>query len=141
MPSVWLLSGNPQVLDFPEAATQTGLWADGDLVDLSSSGLVQAGTAGNFIGICRKTATGTTSTKIPVELLDPNALYVATYSGTITQALVGDLLDFTFTVGGHTLLETFATTDVYCVGLYDAVNTVSGRLIVRFLGALFTSAF
>ena len=121
------------------AGTQT--FDVGDLVKFDSSGQVVVATAGVIHGIARQDATGTQATKLEVELIDPNAIYCARYKAAATaQALVGDILDFTFTIGAHTLDEGSATTDVYCVGLdnRDVVTTSGGRLLFRFLGTLFT---
>jgi hypothetical protein len=123
-----------------EAASQT--YDAGDLVDLDTAGHVIIATAGNILGIATKDATGTTSAVAEYEPISYEAIYSAKYkTSATTQSLVGDCLDFTFTVGAHTLDESSATTDVYCVGLdpRDAVGTTSGRLLVKFYGALATA--
>lgn len=132
-----------QVVPIEEAAASSANdWYDGDLVKANSSGELIIATAGVILGISRKSATGVASTEIPVELLNPNEIYVAVYVGTTAEALIGDLLDFTFTAGAHTLSESGATTDVYCVGLYPQDGALaSGRLLVRFLSALLTANF
>jgi hypothetical protein len=115
----------------------------GDLVKANSSGELIIATAGKMLGIAHKAATGTASTEIPVALLNINEIYVSRYHTDATsEALIGDLLDYTFTAGAHTLEESGATTDVYCVGLHPNDGAVaSGRLLVRFLGTVFTSSF
>jgi hypothetical protein len=142
MASVELYSETvPQVIVFPEHAT-SGSFSAGDLVKIATNGKVQIATAGVITGIARRGYSGTEDTNIEVELIDPNAIYSARYKASATaQSLAGDLLDFTFTVGAHTLDEGSATTDVYCVGLdpRDGAAT-SGRLLVRFLGALLTAS-
>jgi hypothetical protein len=133
---------NPQVIEIQEASGGSALdFYDGDLVKTSSGELIIA-TAGAILGIARKTATGVDSTKIPVELINPNEIYVGNYTASATtEALIGDLVDFTFTVGAHTLDESAASTDAYCVGLHpaDAVGTSGGRLLIRFLGSALTA--
>lgn len=105
---------------------------EGDLVKFSS-GTVVIATAGAIDGIALKDASGTASTVIPVELIDYNKLYVATYKSSATaQTLVGSLVDFTFTAGAHTLDEDGASTDAVCYGFYDAVGTTSGKLLIKF---------
>jgi len=142
MASVELYSETvPQVLTFPEHAT-SGSFSAGDLVKIATNGKVQIATDGVITGIARRGYSGTENTVQEVELIDPNAIYSARYKASATaQSLAGDCLDFTFTVGGHTLNETSATTDVYCVGLdpRDAVGTSGGRLLVRFFGTLLTA--
>ena len=142
MASVELYSETvPQVLTFPEHGTP-GSFSAGDLVKIATNGKVQIATAGVVTGIARRGYSGTEDTVQEVELIDPNAIYSARYKASATsQSLVGDCLDFTFTVGGHTLDESSATTDVYCVGLdpRDAVTTSGGRLLVRFFGTLLTA--
>lgn len=127
----------PQVVQIQEAAGGSANdHYDGDLVKTASGELAIA-TAGVILGIGRKTATGVASTYIPVELLNLNEIYVSRYYAAVTaEALIGDCLDYTFTAGAHTLNESSATTDVYCVGLLDPVGTTSGRLLVRFYSAL-----
>lgn len=123
-----------------EGATQT--FDAGDLVKIDTSGYLVVATAGAISGIARSNATGTTGAAVEWEPICADAVYSAKYKASATsQSLVGDCLDFTFTIGGHTLDESGATTDVYCVGLdpRDASGTTSGRLLVRFYGTLLTS--
>jgi hypothetical protein len=140
MGSVELYRGDPgPTIKCLEGATQT--FNDGDLVKLVSGYAVIA-TAGVISGIAHTDATGVTSTSIDVELLNPNSTYKVLYHTDATaQTLVGDCLDFTFTIGGngHTVDETSATTDVYCVGLIDPAATTSGKLEVRFVAAVLTA--
>jgi len=134
--SVELMAGNPQVIAIEEAAAGSANdFYAGDLVKTNTDGELVIATAGAIMGIARQAATGTASTKIPVELISADNLYVAKYkAAATTEALVGDVLDFTFTAGAHTLDESGATTDVDCVGLdpRDDLGTSGGRLIIRF---------
>jgi len=133
--------GEPQVLTFPEHATD-GSFEVGDLVKIATNGKVQIATAGAISGIARTKYTGTENSDIDVELIDLNGIYSARYKASATaQSLAGDCLDFTFTAGAHTLDESSADTDVYCVGLdpRDALGTSGGRLLIRFLYSLFTA--
>ncbi len=145
MASVELYSegGRPQVLPFPEDATH-GTFSAGDLVFIHTNGKVRIAVAdGPISGIARTKYTGTTDSPIDVELLDPHAVYSARYKASATaQTLVGDCLDFVMTVGAHTLNETGAGTDVYCVGLdpRDALGVSGGRLLVRFYPVLLTAS-
>lgn len=141
MASVELYSGlNPQVVEIQEAAAGSANdFYDGDLVKITSGELV-IGTAGAFMGIARKTATGTASTEIPVELLDVHSIFTGRVaSGTTTaETYLGDILDYTFTAGAHTL-AIGGTTDVYCVGLHPVDGALAGgRILYRFLGTLLT---
>ena len=134
--------GTPQVFNFPEDAT-SGSFSAGDLVKVHTNGKVRIATAGAITGIALKGYSGTADTATPVMLIDPDAIYSARYKASATaQTLVGDILDFTFTVGAHTLDEGSATTDVYCVDLdpRDATGTSGGRLLFRFMGSLFDRA-
>ena len=139
MASVVLAEGNPHVIAGKETASQT--FDKGDLVYFDTSGTVAVATAGAINAIAMKDASGTTNATIPIDLIDPNNTYIANYkSASATQTLAGDILDFTFTIGAHTLDESGATTDVYCVGLADPGDATSARLLVKFLGALMTGA-
>jgi hypothetical protein len=136
VPSVELKAGNPQVVFIQEAsAGSANDFYAGDLVKVDSNGELVIATAGAITGIARRAATGTASTKIPVELISDDNLYVAKYKASATtEALIGDTLDFTFTASAHTLDESSATTDVDCVMLdpRDDVGTSGGKLVVRF---------
>lgn len=139
MASVELYRGEPGPTIRCLEHTTAGGFKAGDLVKLSS-GYVAIGTAGAFVGIAHTDASGTAGTAIDVELINPNSTYKCAYhTDTTAQTLVGDLLDFTFTAGAHTLEESGATTDVYCVGLIDAAGTASGKLEVRFLSSVLTA--
>lgn len=133
----------PQVLPYPEDATH-GSFSAGDLVFIHTNGKIRiAVAAGGITGIVRSGYTGTADTIHEVELLDVANVYSVRYKASATaQTLVGDCLDFTMTVGGHTLDESGATTDVYCVGLdpRDSLGTSGGRLLVRFYGTLLTAS-
>jgi hypothetical protein len=114
----------------------------GDLVKLDTNGYVVIATAGVINGVATKSASGTTAADVEWEPICFDAVYSAHYKASATAlALVGDCLDFTFTVGAHTLDESGATTDVWCVGLdpRDVVTTSGGRLLVKFYGAMATA--
>jgi hypothetical protein len=134
--SVELKSGNPQVVQIQEAAAGSANdFYAGDLVKTNTDGELVIATAGAIMGIARRAATGTASTEIPVELISADNLYVAKYKASATtEALVGDVVDFTFTAGAHTLDESAASTDADVVGLdpRDALGTSGGRLVIRF---------
>ena len=136
MASVERIAGNPQVVVAQEAAAgAANAFYAGDLVQTDASGELIIATAGAHWGIAKRTATGTASTNIPVELISSSNLYVVKYHTDATsEALIGDTLDFTYTAGAHTVEESGATTDVECVGLDTRDGAVaSGRLVVRFL--------
>ena len=123
-----------------EGATQT--YEAGDLIKLDTNGYVVVATAGAINGIACKDATGTTGAVAEWEPICFDAIYSAKYKASATaRALIGDCLDFTFTIGGHTLDESGATTDVWCVELdpRDAVGTSGGRLLVRFYATMNTA--
>jgi len=140
--SVLLYSGlNPQVVHIDENdGASANDWYDGDLVKTDAGGEVCIATAGAMLGIARKTATGVDNTDIPVELLDIHSIYTSRVaSGTTTaETYIGDILDFTFTAGAHTL-AIGGTTDVYCVGLHPVDGALDGgRILYRFLYSIFT---
>ena len=127
------------IVSCQEGAT-SGEFLAGDLLMHDSAGQVVISTSGKHYGIALQDHSGTQATAILVEEITPDTKYLATYHTDATsQALVGDLLDFTYTPGGHTLEESGATTDVYCVGLKDVAGTASGTLIVKFLYLNFTA--
>lgn len=133
----------PQIVDTIQEAAggSANDFYDRDCVKCDSSGELVIATAGYIQGIALKTATGTASTVIPLELINLNEIYVVRYHTDATsEALIGDCLDFTFTAGAHTLEESSATTDVYCVGLHPNDGAVaSGRLLVRFYASILTA--
>ena len=124
----------PQTLDFLEgAATKT--FQDGDLVELHTDGKLKVFTAGDILGIARRDAEGVEDTVIPVELINPNEIYVVTSSGTTDQDQVGLQLAFdAYTAGAHTVAETVDTSgELTMVGLHPADGAgAGGRILVRF---------
>jgi hypothetical protein len=137
--SVSLYTGEPglTVSALQRAAGAANDFYKGDLVLTDSSGEIGIATAGAVFGIARTTAPGSNGA-VQVELINPNATYKAIYKSSATSlALVGDVLDFTFTAGGHTLDESGANTDVLCVSLIDPAGTTSGALEVRFIPACY----
>ena len=141
MASVELKSGNPQVVQIQEAAASSeNDWYAGDLVKTDANGELVIATAGAILGIARRAAQGVDSTKIPVELISHDNLYVVkNTAAATTESLIGTTADFTFTAGAH-YVTTGGTTDVDIMGLdpRDDLGTSGGRLVVRFLGTAIT---
>jgi len=139
--SVELKSGNPQVVQIQEAAASSeNDWYAGDLVKTDANGELVIATAGAILGIARRAAQGVDSTKIPVELISHDNLYVVkNTAAATTESLIGTTADFTFTAGAH-YVTTGGTTDVDIMGLdpRDDLGTSGGRLVVRFLGTAIT---
>lgn len=126
-------TGQPTPVLGKEAAAQT--FKEGDLVYFDSDGLVAVSTAGNIDGIARKDASGTTSAEIPVELIELDAVYVATYKAAATdQTIVGTVLDFAFTIGAHVLGDGTDTTDALVVGIHpnSTIGSNSQKILFRF---------
>ena len=133
--------GDPVVIKGLEGgSTQT--FDAGDPVKFSA-GYVVVATAGAIHGIARRDASGTQTTTVEVELIDPNALYSVRCSTGLTHALTlsGTMADFQFTTPGAMVIED-GTTDTYIVALdpRDAVGATNGRVLVRFMGSLLTAS-
>lgn len=129
---VWYSGATPQVVLGIEGTTGETFKA-GDLL-LFDTGTVKIATAGRFDAIARRDATGTAGGEIEIEIINLDSIYISKYTtGATAQSLMGDILDYTFTAGAHTLDESGATTDVVCVGFMDPVGTAGGRLFVKFL--------
>ena len=129
----WICGVNPIVVPAEEGSTQS--YKAGDLVKWSSGQLVIA-TAGAIDGIARRDASGTQHTVCEVELINLDSVYsVRNNSDATSIALVGDITDFTFTAGAHTVDEDSATTDAVIVALdpRDVEGTAGGRLYIKFL--------
>lgn len=141
MASVELKSGNPQVVWIEEAAASSANdWYAGDLVKTNTDGELVIATAGAIRGIARRAAQGVDNTKIPVELISHDNLYVVSNTAAATtEDLVGEMADFTFTPGEH-YVTTAGTTDVDVIGLdpRDDLGTSGGRLVVRFMATAIT---
>jgi len=119
------------------AASSANDWYAGDLVKLDSNGELVIATAGAILGIACKAASGTASTEIPVIVLDSTMTCVAKHTTSATnENMAGDVHDFTFTAGAHTL-ATGGTTDVAILDNHpdDAWGTSGGKMLVRFLDA------
>jgi hypothetical protein len=131
----WVSGTPPQAFVYPEGGSNNQAFKAGDLVKFVS-GKVEIATSGAIDGIARTDANGDTDEDVVVELINLDSVYTARYTASATaQTLVGDILDFTFTLGAHVLDESGATTDVVCVQLdpRDPVTTSGGRLYVKFL--------
>jgi len=122
----------PQIIEIETDAAENAFYK-GDLVKTASGELVIA-TDGAITGIALKTADGVADTKIPVQLLNLNEIYVMAYSTVTAESIVGVYADITFTAGAHVVTDGTASEDVYIVGLHpdDAVGTDGGRVLVRF---------
>jgi len=141
----------PQVLHYTVHATP-GSFEAGDLVTVDATGGVKiASTNVVFLGIARTDTSGEGgSGKIPVELIDPNAIYVVRLSsaGTdtttgATDTIIGDAVGFSaFTAGAQVVTDT-ATASAYVVGRdqRDASGTVGGRILIRFYGTALTAQY
>ena len=130
------VKGSPNVHQYQEAA---GGSADdfqvGDLVKFDTSGELVIATAGAILGIALKSATGTASTYIPVDVLAPETEFSAVWtSEATTETLLNDIADFTFTTGAQVLTGA-GTTDAIVVDFDDPVGDTSGRVIVRLIPA------
>lgn len=139
MASVIRKDRNPNVHYYQEAAAGSANdFYAGDLVQVDSAGELIIATASNILGIALKTATGTASTEIPVDVLgDMDEISVKYKASATAEGLALDLVDFTFTAGAHTVNETGATTGAIVIDHdeHDPWGTTSGRLIVRILPA------
>lgn len=137
--SVIRKKGNPNVHHYQEAAAGVAnAFYAGDLVKVDSVGELVIATAGAILGIALKTATGTASTEIPVDVLGSMDEVSVKYKASATaEALALDMVDFTFTANAHTVDETGATTDAVVIDHdgEDAWGTTSGRLIVRIVSS------
>jgi hypothetical protein len=138
--SVSRVVGPPNIHYYQEAAAGLiNAFHPGDLVKLNAAGELVIASAGVILGIAEKTATGTASTEIPVDVISADEEFIAKYKAAATaEALAQDIADFTFTVSttaGHTLDESGATTDARIVDHdpRDPWTTSGGRLIIRFL--------
>jgi len=139
LPSAQRKIGLPNINEYEEAsASSANDWYAGDLVRLDSSGELVIATAGHILGIALKAASGTASTKIPVDVLTDQDQVSVVCNTTTAESDLGATFDFTFTAGAH-VATAGGTTDSYCVA-HDSINAVGtdgGRLIVRMLpGAL-----
>ena len=132
--SVWRKYGNPMIIEKEEAAAgSANAFYAGDLVQIDSSGELVIASTGSIWGIALKTATGTASTRIPVDVLSSNDIISVKYkAAATTEALANDVVDFTFTANGHTVDEGSATTDAIVVREDPQTGfATSGRLLVR----------
>jgi hypothetical protein len=147
MASVELYDGmNPEVVGFDVHATPNSFKA-GDLVTIDATGGVLLATAAvTFLGIARTDTSGVGGTgKIPVELINPNSIYVIRWSttGTVTATSttqLGSGVGTTNAYGAHTWSDTL-TSSAYIVGLDPRdgdTGAAGGRLLVRFYGTALT---
>jgi hypothetical protein len=133
-------TGVPNIHYYQEAtAGSANAFYAGDLVQMDSSGELVIASSGVILGIAEKTATGTASTEIPVDVVSADEEFIGKYTSSATsEALAQDLGDFTFTVSataGHTIAVGGSDADLRIVDHdpRDPWTTSGGRLIIRFL--------
>ena len=127
----------PQIIEVQENDGATALdWSIGDLVKCDGDGELVIATQGIILGIALKAATGVDNTKIPVQLINPNEIYVMKYSTSTAENIIGEMVSVTFTKSAHTCTTggSAGTDAFYIVGLHpdDALGTDGGRVLVRF---------
>ena len=140
--SVTRVTGSPNIHYYQEAsAGSANAFYAGDLVQLDAAGelVIADGTA--ILGIAEKTATGTASTEIPVDVISAEELFIMKSSETTLEAHAQDFGAITFTLSataGHTVASGGANTDECRIIDHhpaDPWGTLNGRLIVKFLDA------
>ena len=137
MASVYLWSGEPNVIKALEGAAQGSAYKKGDLVKAHANGLIVVGTAASFIGVAQEDPTNTTSTVTSIDLLRADNIYVMRAAGgtTTNQTDVYEESDITFTAGAHTLAaNTTSGVDAIILGLHPEDGAkAGGRYLVRFV--------
>jgi len=146
MASIEIWAADPKVVTLTQKGSTASAFEAGDAVQINTTGNVDLATNAHLHGVARKTCSGTSGTKIPVELIDPNGLYVVDYtSATATaETLIGDILDIGVTTHGA---QTWTTggDQALVVALHpeDGAQTSTStaydkhrRLIVRFVSAM-----
>ena len=131
----------PQIVEI-ETDAATDAFKVGDLVT-TSGGELDIASSGAILGIAhRASLTAEDDRKIPVELINPNEIYVIKYHTTTAETIIGEARAITFTVGEHVVAADSGSPgslDVYIVGLHpdDAEGDNGGRLLVRFENSIF----
>ncbi len=137
--SVQRKSRNPNIHYYQEAAAgSANAFYVGDLVKVDGSGELIIADSTNILGIAQKTATGTASTEIPVDVLGSGDEVSVPYKASATaEGLALDSVDFTFTPGAQTVSESGGSVDAVVIDHDegDPWGTTSGRLIVRMLSS------
>jgi hypothetical protein len=130
---------NPNIHYYQEAAAgAANAFYLGDLVQVDGSGELVIASSTNILGIAQKTATGTASTEIPVDVLSSKDEVSVPYKASATaEGLALDTVDFDFTPGAQVVDESGGSVDAVIIDHdeHDPWTTVSGRLIVRILSS------
>ncbi len=138
-PSVRRLTGKPNIFVYYQASGgSANAWYAGDLVKLDGNGALVIATSGNNLGIAQKTADGTTTTAIPVDVImsDGSQFAMRLTSGTCAVSDKGEIADITYTAGAHVLASLAGTTDTVVLDNLDAVGVGNTEIVTFKAGAL-----
>jgi hypothetical protein len=129
-----LWSGNPNIREYPEGASQT--FAEGDLVFFSSGSVVIATDGDDVVGVAAAAASGTTGAMVPIQVVTPEQVW-SVYTAGATPAVAthqGNDYDFSvFTTALQVITLGSAGTDVIIQALDPRDTPATGtRVLVRF---------
>jgi len=137
-PSVRRVTGKPNINVYNQVSggTSTAFYA-GDLVKLDANGFLVIATTAAILGIAQIQSPGNTTTEVPVDVIFPDGSLFAARLGSGTCAVTdyGEICDFTFTVGAHTI-ATNGTNDSVCIRNLDAIGVGTTELVSFKTGAL-----
>lgn len=140
--SVMIYSGDKgQVLQMAEGTAAVALeFYENDLVKGDGSGYLRVATAAKMVGIAQARATAVDYTRLEVEMLNPNAVYVirAKSNEECLQNMVHESWGLNYAAGGHYVTRTTGSKEVLIVGIYPGDKDVAGgRYLVRFNATMF----
>ena len=128
-----LVSGNPNIRDYPEASAQT--FKVGDLVKLSSGQVAIASSDQSVFGVAAKDASGTTNADVPVYVITGEQVWVAQANTTTSAGHVGEDYGLSIGTAGSMAVDIAdtSTTSVIIQALDSRDGAAAnGRVLVRF---------
>lgn len=147
MRAVKTISGNsPQVLSFPEAATQT--FVAGEVVKLVNGKVTEISddTPASVLGVAVQAASGVTDTMIQVAIANADTIFEANYSndsqaGAVTAVtIVGTKRDLDRDTANSKVYVSSAQASVRVMVMdiseNDVVGDTGGRVLFQFLSAI-----
>ena len=130
--SVRRVTGNPEIRYYT-CASATPAFAKGDLVKTDSSGLLVIATAGSILGIAMKNAPASTTTPVPVDILDGTGEFLIKSHTTTAETEINNIYDCVFTTTAVTT-TTDSSHDVCVVDTFGTLES-GGYYIVKFIAS------
>jgi len=128
-----LAYGNPHIVHLPEYTTSSS-FTPGDLVSIVGGYVQLAAGKSAVFGVAQKQYKGTAGTSTPIHVISPEDIFVCEMETTSTTTHIGIDYGVNLTAGSQNV-DTNGTGTVVVIDFFEAVNTATGKVLVRFVPA------